>query len=146
MNATDWVTAYGVWGVGLIAFIAATLVPVSSEAALVAALQLGLPPWQVLISASIGNALGASVNYGLGRLFAPRVLARLKKSRTGRRALYWTYRYGQWSLLGSWLPIVGDPLCLAAGLVRVHFGFFVLVGIGTRVLRYVVLWLTLMAW
>lgn len=139
MGFHGWVQDYGLWGVGLVAFVAATLVPVSSEAALVAALKLGLPPWQVLLSASIGNALGATFNYGLGLLLAPRVLGRLKSSRSGRRALYWTYRYGRWSLLGSWLPILGDPLCLAAGLVRVHFAFFALVGIGTRVLRYVVL-------
>ena len=134
-----WIGEYGLVGVGLTAFVGATLFPVSSEVAVVVALKLGLPPWQVMLSASIGNSLGASLNYGLGLLFAPRIRARLERERSGRRALRWAERYGRWSLLGSWLPVVGDPLCLTAGLVRVPFGFFALVGIGTRLARYGVL-------
>jgi membrane protein YqaA with SNARE-associated domain len=135
----EWVAAYGLWGLGLAAFLGATLVPVSSEVAVVAALKMGLPAWQVFASASLGNALGASFNYGLGWLFGERVLAKLEQGRAGRRALGWATRYGRWSLLGSWLPVVGDPLCLAAGLFRVNFYFFVTVGIGTRLARYAVL-------
>lgn len=139
MDQITWITDYGLWGLAVVAFLGATLVPVSSEVAVVAALKMGLPPWQVLLSASIGNALGASLNYVLGRLFSGRIEERLQSSRAGRNALRWTHRYGKWSLLGSWLPIVGDPLCLAAGLFRVEFPFFVLVGIGTRIARYGVL-------
>lgn len=134
-----WVAEYGVWGLGLAAFLGATLVPVSSEVAVVAALKMGMPAWTVFVSASIGNALGASLNYGLGSLFGERVQAQLSASRSGRRALDWAERYGRWSLLGSWLPVVGDPICLAAGLLRVDFYFFVTVGIGTRLARYAVL-------
>lgn len=135
----EWVAEYGVWGLGVAAFLGATLVPVSSEVAFVAALKLGIPAWQVFVSASIGNALGATLNYGLGWLFGARVLAKLEASRSGRHALRWVERYGRWSLLGSWLPVVGDPLCLAAGLFRVDLYFFVTVGIGTRLARYAVL-------
>ncbi len=126
------------------AFVAATLVPVSSEGAFVLALRGGMPPLVALAVASAGNALGALTNYGLGMLFAEKIERKLEKSRSGRRALAWTRRWGRWSLLGSWLPIVGDPLCLAAGLARVPLWFFALVGIGTRVARYAVilqLWL-----
>lgn len=139
MDQLTWITDYGLWGLGVAAFLGATLVPVSSEVAVVAALKMGLPPWQVFISASIGNALGASLNYILGWLFSGRIKERLQAGKAGRKALRWTQKYGKWSLLGSWLPIVGDPLCLAAGLFRVDFLFFVLVGIGTRVTRYGVL-------
>jgi membrane protein YqaA with SNARE-associated domain len=139
MDQLTWITDYGLWGLGVAAFLGATLVPVSSEVAVVAALKMGLPPWQVFISASIGNALGASLNYILGWLFSGRIEERLQAGKAGRKALRWTQKYGKWSLLGSWLPIVGDPLCLAAGLFRVDFLFFVLVGIGTRVTRYGVL-------
>jgi membrane protein YqaA with SNARE-associated domain len=124
---------------GAVAFIGATIVPVSSEVAVVAALKLGIPPWQVLLSASIGNSLGASLNFGLGWLFGARIRAKLSQGRAGRQALRWTEQYGKWSLLGSWLPVVGDPLCLAAGLFRVSPGFFAAVGIGTRILRYVII-------
>ncbi len=135
----EWVLEYGVWGLGLAAFLGATLVPVSSEVAVVAALKMGMPAWEVFASASVGNALGASFNYGLGRLFGERIAAGLEERRSGRRALRWAERYGKWSLLGSWLPVVGDPLCLAAGLFRVDWYFFVTVGIGTRLVRYAVL-------
>lgn len=123
------------------AFLAATLVPVSSEVALVGALASGMDPVVAFAAASAGNALGAFSSYGLGRLFAPRVETRLAASRSGRRALAWSQRYGRWSLLLSWAPVVGDPLCLAAGLSRVSVAFFTLVGVGTRVLRYgLVVW------
>jgi membrane protein YqaA with SNARE-associated domain len=127
------------WSLFLTALLAATLVPVSSEAAFVAALAAGAPPLTVFLVMSAGNALGATITYGMGRAFADRTRARLEASRTGRRALAWSERYGMWALLGAWLPLVGDPICLAAGLVRVGVGPFVLLGIGTRLLRYAVL-------
>src|SRR5690606_24442309 len=136
MDQLTWITDYGLWGLGVAAFLGATLVPVSSEVAVVAALKMGLPPWQVFISASIGNALGASLNYILGWLFSGRIEERLQAGKAGRKALRWTQKYGKWSLPGSWLPTVGDPLCLAAGLFRLDFLFFEQVGIGTRVPRY----------
>ena len=143
MEGFEWLLDQGPLGLGLAAFIGATLVPVSSEIAVVAALELGMPAWQVLLSASIGNALGASLNYGMGWLLGPRVRQRLTASRTGRRALRWTEQSGKWSLLGSWLPAVGDPLCLAAGLFRINPAFFAAVGIGTRIMRYGVIILLL---
>lgn len=139
MNLTAWVAQYGVWGLALVAFIGATLVPISSEVAVVAALKGGIAPWSVFAAASIGNALGASLDYGMGRLFTRRVELRLSRNSSGRHALRWSQKYGKWSLLGSWLPVVGDPLCLAAGLFRVSMPFFLAVGIGTRLLRYLVL-------
>lgn len=140
----EWVAAYGLWGLFGAAFLGATLVPVSSEVAFVAALAMGVPPGPALVVASAGNALGAATNYALGALFAPRIEEKLARSASGRRALEWSRRWGRWSLLGSWLPVVGDPLCLVAGMVRVPLWLFTLVGIGTRVARYAVilqLWL-----
>lgn len=138
MEPTAWIEAYGLWGLGGIAFLAATLVPFSSEAAVVAALAAQWAPEQVLMSASLGNALGASVNYGLGWWASDWVTAKLTQSRAGQKAHDWMQRYGTWSLWLSWLPIVGDPICLAAGLGRLSWVWFLLIGIGTRVARYVV--------
>ncbi|HEX7069604.1 MAG TPA: YqaA family protein [Rhodothermales bacterium] len=143
MDLTTWVAEYGIWGVSLVAFLGATLVPVSSEIAVVAALKAGMVPWHVFVAASVGNAAGASLDYVLGHLFSRRVEVRLNSNSGGRRALRWSQKYGRWSLLGSWLPVVGDPLCLAAGLFRVSFPFFVAVGLGTRIVRYVILVLLL---
>lgn len=141
IDVADWVAAYGVWGLALAAFLGATLVPISSEVAFVVALEAGMAPLEVFAAASAGNALGALSTYGIGRLFAPRAEARLQQNRAGRRALAWSTRYGRWSLLGSPLPVIGDPLCLAAGLMGIKLAFFVAVGIGTRLARYgVLLW------
>lgn len=139
MDWTIWVVQYGVWGLAMVSFLAATMVPVSSEIAVIAALKAGIAPWHVFLAASAGNAAGATLNYGLGLLFADRVAERLSNHSGGRRALQWSQQYGRWSLLGSWLPVVGDPLCLTAGLFRISFLFFALVGIGTRLTRYALL-------
>ena len=127
------------WGLAAAAFAGATLMPFSSEAAVLAALAAGASSDAVFLSASLGNLLGASVNYGLGVLFSGRVRRSLRARRSGRRALLGIERYGAWSLLGSWLPVVGDPLCLGAGLVRLSPVAFILLGLGTRVARYWVL-------
>lgn len=123
----------------LAAFLGATLVPVSSEAAFVAALAAGMNPAVALVTASAGNALGASVTYAMGRALGPTTRAKLEASRAGRKALAWAERYGAWTLAGAWLPIVGDPICLAAGLFRMPVWAFVLLGLGTRVARYAAL-------
>lgn len=139
MDWTIWVVQYGAWGLAAVSFLAATLVPVSSEIAVIAALKAGIAPWHVFVAASAGNAAGATLNYGLGLLFADRVEQQLSNRSGGRSALEWTHRYGKWSLFGSWLPVVGDPLCLTAGLFKISFLFFALVGIGTRLARYAIL-------
>lgn len=135
----EWIAEYGLWGLGALCFLGATLVPFSSEVAVVGALELGMASWEVFIVASVSNALGASTNYVLGRWSSEWVQRKLEQSRSGRKALSWTQQYGKWGLLGSWLPILGDPLCLAAGVFRVSLLFFIAVGLGTRVARYALL-------
>lgn len=138
-DLSTWVTVYGLWGLALAAFLAATLLPLSSEIAVVTALQVGLTPWDVLLWASCGNCLGAMTNYALGYWLAPAITLRLQHERWGRQACHWAARYGSWSLAASWLPLVGDPVMLVGGIVRAPVGYVVLLGLGTRVLRYVLL-------
>ncbi len=135
-DLSSWVTAYGLWGLTLEAFLAATLLPLSSEVAVVAALQLGLPPVQVLLWASVGNCLGAIMNYWLGLLCTKPVLARVQRERWGRQAWAWAERYGGWSLATSCLPFIGDPIMLFGGVLRFHLSYIILLGLGTRVARY----------
>ncbi len=130
---------YGGLGLAAVSFVAATLVPISSEAAVIAALRFGMAPSIVLLYASLGNCLGVTLNYLLGRWGSGGLLRRTSQSRSGRRALDWSNRYGRWSLLLSWLPIVGDPLTLVAGAVRVPPLFFVIVAFGVRIVRYLLL-------
>jgi len=123
------------------AFLAATIVPFASEIALTGALAAGgAVHWLVLV-ATLGNTLGAAINWALGR-FIERFRDRRwfpASPQQIERAQAWFQRYGLWSLLFAWLPVVGEPLTVAAGAMRVHIApFLILVAIG-KGLRYVVL-------
>ena len=138
----EWVQEWGAAGLGAAAFVGATLVPVSSEAAFVAAVAAGLAPATALAWATAGNTAGCLVNYALGRAARQSIGDRLAASRGGRTALRWTERWGAPALLLSWLPVVGDPLTLAAGVARVRPAVFVPVVAGLRLARYAaLLWL-----
>lgn len=129
------------WQVFSVCFIGATIFPLPTEAALLWGLSAGEPMFTIWAVASLGNCLGASTNYFLGQFFSERIHRSLVQSRSGRKALAWYGRYGGWSMLVSWLPFVGDPLCLAAGLFRLSWGWYAL-GLLTRAIRYaVVLWM-----
>jgi membrane protein YqaA with SNARE-associated domain len=128
--------ALGPVGLFFSAFLAATLLPFSSEAAFAAALCHGMDGTVALLAASAGNVLAVLLNFGLGLLLHETTRSRLEGSRFGRRALVWARQKGYWALLLSPLPLVGDPVTLAAGLVRLRFVWFLLIAGGLRVLRY----------
>ncbi len=111
------------------AFLAATVLPFSSEVVLAAALaDESLSRWLLWTAATAGNTLGAVINWGLGR-FAAQFSNRRWFPATAEqmaRAETWMQRYGQWSLLLAWLPVVGDALTVAAGVLRVRLTVFVL--------------------
>jgi membrane protein YqaA with SNARE-associated domain len=119
------------------AFVAATLLPFSSEVVLVALLVRGADPVGVLIAATIGNTLGAVVNWYIGGFLLHFETRRWFPFRPHQihRAQAWFLRYGKWSLLMSWLPVGGDALTLYAGIMRVPLGLFLVltaIGKGTR--------------
>jgi len=131
------------------ALVAATILPLQSEAVLVALLAAGdYPASALIIVATVGNVLGSVINWYLGRY-----LLRFRQRRwfptTGyqlERAQNWYRRYGRWSLLGSWLPVVGDPLTVVAGLMREPlFSFLLLVTIAKGT-RYILLAALTLAW
>ena len=123
------------------ALLAATILPAQSEALVVALLLTDYAPWLVLTVASVGNVAGSFLNWLLGRgieRFRDRrwFLASLADL---ARAEGWYRRYGKWSLLLAWMPIVGDPLTVIAGVLREPLPIFlVLVTIG-KVGRYLVI-------
>lgn len=129
-------------GLFAIAFVAATILPAQSEAALVALLVAGAQDPVLLVAvASLGNTLGAVVNWALGRgvsRFSGRRWFPVTPAQLDR-ATRWYHRWGRWSLLLSWAPIGGDALTVAAGVLREPlWSFTLLVGLAKTV-RYVVL-------
>lgn len=132
--------AYG--GLFLTALVAATLFPAQSELLLAGlsasgSYDVGL----LLLVATVGNVLGSALNWGLGRYlmhFQDRrwfpVTPRQVEKATG-----WFQRFGAWSLLFAWLPIVGDPLTLVAGILRVDLRLFLLLVTVGKAGRYAAL-------
>ena len=100
------------WGLFVATFLAATLLPGGSEAALFGVLKLDPALfWPALVVATIGNTLGGLTSYFIGRSIPQhRTLRGLERVR----------RHGTVVLLLSWLPVVGDPMCVAAGLLRLN--------------------------
>lgn len=126
------------------AFLAATIIPGSSELVLVG-MVLDRPEAvaTLFLTATVGNTAGSAANYVLGRCFlrygARRWFPASQKQLD--RADAWFNRYGAWSLLLAWLPIVGDALTVIAGALKVNiYVFVILVAVG-KAARYVaVLW------
>lgn len=120
------------------AFGAATLLPFYSEILLVAQLNAGLSPAWLWVAATLGNTLGAGINWWMGMKlshYADRKWFPARKSDL-IRAQNWFTRYGKWTLLMSWMPIGGDALTVVGGIMRISaVPFFILVGIG-KGLRY----------
>jgi membrane protein YqaA with SNARE-associated domain len=122
------------------ALIAATLFPLSSEALLVTLLVQGYSPILLWLVATSGNLLGSCINWYLGRQclhWQHKKWFPVKPVQLERAQEHFQ-RYGLFSLLFAWLPVVGDPLTFIAGIMRVSLlKFFVLVFIG-KGLRYAV--------
>lgn len=126
-------------GLFAVAFLAATILPAQSEAVLGGLLLSEAYPAVVLLAvASAGNILGSTVNWLLGR-----GISRFRNRRwfpageaSLERASRWYGRYGRWSLLLSWVPIIGDPLTVVAGVLREPFWSFLLLVAIAKIGRY----------
>jgi len=139
----------GYLGLFLAAFGAATLLPLQSEAVLVGLLLSGDYQWAWLLSvATLGNVLGSVVNWLLGRWvdhfkdrrWFPVKARQLEKARNNYQ------RWGHWTLLLSWVPIIGDPLTLVAGVMREPLWRFLLLVTLAKSLRYGVLVAVTLHW
>ncbi|MEA1893308.1 MAG: DedA family protein [Campylobacterota bacterium] len=95
-----------------------------------------MPAIVALIVASSGNILAILVNYWLGYWLYEKTKTKLKSSKTGIKSLEYGHKYGYFILFFSWLPIIGDPLTLVAGVLRLKFFWFVTVAGTLRIARY----------
>lgn len=129
-------------GLFAIAFVAATILPAQSEAVLVGLLVAGTQSPVLLVTvASLGNVLGAVVNWALGRgveRFRDRKWFPVSSASLDR-ATGWYRKWGRWSLLLSWAPIGGDALTVAAGVLREPLWSFVVLVTIAKTARYAVL-------
>jgi len=136
---TDFLTYAGLFAVAL---GAASILPMQSEPVLVALLLLSEQPvWALVAVASLGNTLGSCVNWLLGRAverFRDRRWFPVPPDKLAR-AEGWYARWGRWSLLMSWAPIIGDPLTVMAGVLREPFWTFLLLVAIAKTGRYIVL-------
>jgi membrane protein YqaA with SNARE-associated domain len=112
---------WSLWGLFLSAFASSTLLPGGSEAVLLLlAVKTAADKALLLSVASLGNTLGGMSTWALGRVIAWRFPAR-RFAEKEQRAVARIQRWGSPVLLLSWLPLIGDPLCLAAGWLRIHW-------------------------
>ena len=122
------------------AFISSTLLPGGAEVGLLYLFKSNeFPAWQLITVASLGNTLGGMTSWALGWLLAKRYSAENMLKKNHRKALSRLRQWGNPSLLLSWLPVVGDPLCVAAGWLglNVYLSLFY-IGLG-KTLRYAAL-------
>jgi membrane protein YqaA with SNARE-associated domain len=136
----DWLNQPGYVALFCLSFLASTLLPLGSEWLLVMMLAGGYEPLSTVAVATFGNYLGAVVTYLIGLWGGSWLIERVLRISPDQqqRARDYYRRYGAYSLLFSWLPIIGDPLCLAGGLLRVNFGLFSLLVATGKLARYAV--------
>lgn len=136
-------------GLFAVAFLAATIFPAQSEL-LLAGMVLAErhPTWALVAVASTGNILGSVVNWVLGRFiarFEGRRWFPVSREQVAK-AERWYQRWGKWSLLLSWAPVVGDPLTVVAGVLREPLPMFLLLVTIAKVARYIMVALLAGAW
>lgn len=126
------------------AFLSATFFPFQSEVVFAAMLKADhYGAWELLAVASIGNTLGSALNWWLGRgiaHFGNRRWFPIKRPAL-ERAERWFIRWGQWSLLLSWVPVIGDPLTMMAGVLRMRFLPFIIIVAIAKIGRYLAIML-----
>lgn len=127
------------WFLFFSAFISSTLFPGGSEAVLAyLASDAEHPLFLLVVVATLGNTLGAMTSWGVGRLISIRYSTERLSKVSQQKAVARLQKFGSPILLLSWLPVVGDPLCVAAGWLRIHWLkslLFIAVG---KLLRYIV--------
>ncbi len=135
-------SSFPLLALALSAFTSATLLPGTSEATLlVLAGQAAAPVWVLVVVASVANTAGSAVNWALGRFaigYADRRWFPASPAQVEQAQAFYA-RYGWPTLLLSWLPVVGDPLTVVAGLARMRFLPFLVVVAIAKTLRYAAL-------
>ncbi|OOY64674.1 YqaA family protein [Solemya velum gill symbiont] len=137
----EYLSELGYIGLFVAAFLAATILPLSSEALLSTLLLSGLSPVALVIVATTGNALGSLTNYALGYWGSKEVIKQWLKVSEEEfiKAEQRFVKYGLFSLLFAWVPIIGDPLTMIAGVLRIRLLWFLILVTAGKLMRYIVI-------
>jgi membrane protein YqaA with SNARE-associated domain len=129
---------YGLGALFGLSIMAATVIPLGSEWLVAALVIKGVAPFSTVVVATSGNVIGSMSTYLLGRCGSRWMASRWRRIDTQKvaTAREFYHRYGHWSLLLSWLPIIGDPLCLVAGGLRLPLLRFTLLVTLGKTARY----------
>ena len=137
----EYFSELGHIGLFFAAFLAATILPLSSEIVFSALLLNGLSPTTLVITATTGNVLGSVTNYTIGywaSLVVVKTWFRMSED-DFLRAEQRFIKYGMFSLCFAWVPIIGDPLTVMAGVLRIRLQWFLILVTAGKFLRYVVI-------
>ena len=136
----DYFAELGFFGLFAASFLAATILPLSSEVVLSILLVNGLSPTALVAIATVGNVLGALTNYALGYWASLEVIKKWLKISEEEfvRAEQRFVKYGLFSLCFAWVPFVGDPITVVAGILRIRLLWFVLLVTAGKLMRYIV--------
>lgn len=136
-------------GLFAVSLLAATILPAQSEVVLAGMiLSERYHLWLLILVASVGNVLGSVVNWFLGRFiahFEDRRWFPVKRDQIAK-AERWYQRYGYWSLLLSWAPVIGDPLTVVAGVLREPLPVFLALVTIAKVGRYLLVAVLANSW
>lgn len=137
----DILINYGYWGLLLASFLAASLLPFSSEVVMVGLLAAGLDPVGLIAYGTVGNVAGSMFNYGIGRLGKPEWIERYLhvKKRDLERAKRFMAGHGAWMGFFAFVPVIGDAITVALGLLRANVVVTALSVTVGKLLRYFVL-------
>lgn len=143
---TDLAAMFGLFMTGL---LAGSILPLPSESALVVMLlRTSYSVWLLLFVSTLGNVMGSVVNWAVGR-----GLEKFKGTRwfpvndaQMAKARRWYHKYGRWSLLMSWVPIIGDPLTIVAGVMKEPLWFFLILVTIAKFTRYAAIAFITLQW
>ncbi len=134
----EFLVTAGPYGMFLAAFLAGSVLPLSSEAVLLALLAAGGNPTVLLLCATVGNVAGSILNYGIGTLGKEEWITRFTKVSPEKleRGKNYVQRYGAWAGLLSWVPVLGELVTVAMGYMRVNFPLSLLTISISKYVRY----------
>ena len=137
----EYFTEFGYVGLFLASFLAATILPLSSEVVLSFLLLNGLNPTILVSLATFGNVLGSFLNYAIGLwggVFLIKKVLKISEDEFGKAQQIFK-KYGVLSLFFAWVPVIGDPLTVVAGALKINLLiFFILVASG-KLIRYIII-------